>query len=397
MQSNTPNSEMADLELLVARTQAIGVEVLDVFDAFRALAAEVAEAVGPQLPEGTELEDSFVGAIAEAIDQELTPSQLDPLEDAVALLTSEQETDRVLLLEDLWFTSKHQATYARRMLELCRATAESLEGLSLVARQQVRVDGSMTATEGAAAREPALEAVLSKARNISLHCMMVQQAAAKVSTEALSFLARGRWNALQHEIGEHVLEEVWAAIVQGRLHVDELEDAGLDVREAQLVSRFVEETAAYLSQERMRAKQSDAEEPASADSEDVDVAVIPPKFCVKLRYPDPVRVGEVFQMRIVARNDHLVPIVLDTIDIEHTFLDGFVLEKMEPMPSEQRAESDEVTLAYDAAVDALGAVEVTLTLRAIREGNFAGEVRVWTDEIEDAVAMPNIDVIGAVQ
>lgn len=397
MQSNFPTPESADLEVLVARTQAIGVEVLDVFDAFRTLAAEVAEAVSPHLPDGTELEDSFVGAIAEAIDQELTPAQLDPLEDAVTLLSSDTPGDQVLLLEDLWFTSKHQATYAKRMLELCRATADSLEGLSLVARRQAGVEGSMSTAQHAAASDSALEAVLSRARNISLHCMMVQQAAAKVSAEALSFLARGRWNALQQELGEHVLDEVWNAIVQGRLHVDELEDAGLDVREAQLVSRFVEETAAYLSQELMRAKQSDAEEPTRAKAEDTDVAVIPPKFCVKLHYPDPVRVGDTLTLRIVARNDHLVPVVLDTIDIEHTFLDGFVVDDIVPRPSEQRTEADEMTLAFDAAVDALGAMEVRLTLRAMREGNFAGEVRVWTDEIEDAVAMPNIDVIGAVQ
>ena len=385
------------LEGLVARSQAIAVEGRGIFDAVQAFSAQLSKTMVPHLPEGTSPSDSFVGAIAEAIAQDLMPMRAEGTDEWPTVSADDDEVDRLLLLEDIWFAAKHQVSYARRMHELIATVASSIDDFVHSAgrpRRRMEAGGNLEPDEA----HP-LTSESHQARSLANQALDLFRFADEVATDALVGLTQLRWGQAAQEIGDEALTTLWTGIARGEVRVaDVIENKILPPAQTAAFQAFIEDMSSHLTQEIVAVKHLSAPTAdATPRSLDDDIAIIPPKFCVKIAYPDPVRVGDVFDVVVTARNDHLVPVVLDTIDIENAFLNGFDIEQVSPAPVERRLEQDEVTFAFEQHVEPAGAAVVTFTLRARSEGNFTGEVRVWTDEIEDAFAVPNIDVVGTVQ
>lgn len=118
-------------------------------------------------------------------------------------------------------------------------------------------------------------------------------------------------------------------------------------------------------------------------------------FCLKLRYSDPVALGEEFTVALFVRNDSMEPQTIDYFQFEEAFLKDLEILNVEPSPTcVEREEEDGTTkISYAMAIQPGETVEYVLTLRAATLGNYCGEVTVWNGDLGSASAIPNIDVV----
>ena len=96
-----------------------------------------------------------------------------------------------------------------------------------------------------------------------------------------------------------------------------------------------------------------------------------------------VQLDEEFTLTVNAANAEEAPIVLDSIDIDDTFLDGFQVVDVQPAPSDTSHFMGMRSWYFERSVAPGDTLQVQFTLRAVQEGHFSGDV---------GVCNPNQDV-----
>ena len=101
-----------------------------------------------------------------------------------------------------------------------------------------------------------------------------------------------------------------------------------------------------------------------------------PTLEASIATPASVAVNSTFDAVVTAENTHSDQIVLDSIDVEAVFLEGFQVVSVSPKPSETYSIFGYRTWEFDQAVEPGEKVEVTFTLRAVQQGHYTGDVDV---------------------
>lgn len=91
------------------------------------------------------------------------------------------------------------------------------------------------------------------------------------------------------------------------------------------------------------------------------------------------RVGERFEILVRVRNELARVRKLGNIDFKAAYLDGIVIESVEPAPAESTRAFGYYMYVMNREVPASGEVEVRFACRAVKEGDFEGEVHVYVD------------------
>lgn len=101
-----------------------------------------------------------------------------------------------------------------------------------------------------------------------------------------------------------------------------------------------------------------------------------PTLEASITSPASVTVDSTFDAVITAENPHSDSIVLDSIDVEDVFLEGFQVVSVTPKPSDTYSIFGYRTWEFNQAVQPGEMVEVTFTFRAVQPGHYTGDVDV---------------------
>lgn len=102
--------------------------------------------------------------------------------------------------------------------------------------------------------------------------------------------------------------------------------------------------------------------------------VDPPPYAISLQAPTEVQKGETFTVRAQITNPTDEPLLLGSIDVWDSFLDGFTLSKIEPEPSSRDSLFDFHTFYYSKTLAPGETWEVAWTLQAAQSGIWTGDV-----------------------
>ncbi len=103
-----------------------------------------------------------------------------------------------------------------------------------------------------------------------------------------------------------------------------------------------------------------------------------PTLDASLSLPSEVEAGETVTMVVSASNPHNEAVVLDSIDVSNSFLNGFQVEFIEPEPTDTMEIPivDQRSWTFDVEVQPGGSTSVIFELRSVMEGHFVGDVDV---------------------
>ena len=119
-----------------------------------------------------------------------------------------------------------------------------------------------------------------------------------------------------------------------------------------------------------------------------------PTLDVRLSAPDEVTVGEAFDLTLITRNLHQEAIVLDSVDIEETFLEGFEVVSVDPTPTEEQTIFWYRSWSFGHSVQPGETMEVTFRLNPLKPGHYVGDVDVCNANQDFTTVIPNIDVMA---
>lgn len=112
----------------------------------------------------------------------------------------------------------------------------------------------------------------------------------------------------------------------------------------------------------------------------------------QLRSPNSVTFGKQFELTVLTDNPTQYPIVLDSIDIDAEFLEGFEVIQVHPAPTDVMDIPGQRSWAFDRAVGPGRKLAVTFKLEAIRVGDFRGAIDVCNPNQDFTTATPAIQV-----
>lgn len=104
----------------------------------------------------------------------------------------------------------------------------------------------------------------------------------------------------------------------------------------------------------------------------------PPPFQVKVDAPPSASVDDSFEIAIHATNPSADEMVLDSIDIYSSLLEGFDLISVTPTPSSQKKIINFQSFSFSQSVASNDTLTVIVSLKAKKEGYFAGDIDVCT-------------------
>ncbi len=332
------------------------------------------------LPEGTRIEDTFVAAAQEQLSRtsdmsDYIASELEQIERPEALEVA------VSMLEGLLDGGAAMLTRIRSSL------IPFLEPTQVVNDEgQVRLvdvgEGPLGDVADDLARLSDRLAGLSRARR-------------GLEETARAALGREGWRRVAEAVGDERAQELWERVLRAEGRFDRLlTQAGLSADEQRTFQQHLLATALRLEAEIADADREREPKPAPTATVVEEEAEPPKPLVVKLRCPDPVGLGEAFTLELLVRNDHLVPVTLDSVDLDEDLMRGFELLDLAPAPEEQPSgEGTGLCIDLELEVPAQTSRRVALELRARRPGNYTGEISVWTADVEVSVVVPNIDVV----
>ncbi|MGI9470213.1 MAG: hypothetical protein ACR2NZ_01690 [Rubripirellula sp.] len=102
-------------------------------------------------------------------------------------------------------------------------------------------------------------------------------------------------------------------------------------------------------------------------------------------------VGEPVELSVTATNDHDEALVLNAIDIDEAFLEGFQVTSVDPEPIEESRSFGMRRWTFGRDVEPGETVEVTFTMNAAIPGHYVGDVDVcnpnedFTTHVADVV------------
>lgn len=103
-----------------------------------------------------------------------------------------------------------------------------------------------------------------------------------------------------------------------------------------------------------------------------------PLLDATLSIPPEVEVGTAVEMVVTVKNDHDVPVTLDSIDIDNSFLSGFQVAGIDPEPQDTMHVPflDQRSWDFGAVLQPGESLSVKFQLAPIAEGHFVGDVDV---------------------
>ena len=104
----------------------------------------------------------------------------------------------------------------------------------------------------------------------------------------------------------------------------------------------------------------------------------PRPFQVKVDAPSTVSLDDVFDISVEATNRSSKQTVLGSIDIYSSLLDGFELISIIPNPSSDSRMFGFRTLTFSQSIEPNDKHTIVFTLKAFKEGYFAGDIDVCT-------------------
>ena len=119
-----------------------------------------------------------------------------------------------------------------------------------------------------------------------------------------------------------------------------------------------------------------------------------PVLSASISAPSMVQLDSELTLVVTATNPHQKAIVLDSIDIADSFLEGFQIVDVEPKPTSTGQIIGMRTWAFGFPVEPGASREISFKMKAVQEGHFSGDVDVcnptqdFTTVIADVVVRP---------
>jgi hypothetical protein len=117
-----------------------------------------------------------------------------------------------------------------------------------------------------------------------------------------------------------------------------------------------------------------------------------PTLQCSVSVPAQVSVGDTVSMVVAATNAHSGAIVLDSIDVDESFLEGFRVERVQPNPTETMSVFGMRTWSFGKEVGIGETVEVHFTLKAVVAGHFSGDIDVCNPNQNFSTAVADVVV-----
>ena len=332
------------------------------------------------LPDGTRIEETFVAAAQE---------QLSRTSDMSDYIASElEQVDRPEALEVAVSMLEGLLDGGAAMLTRIRSSLIPF----LEPTQVVDEQGQVQLVD---AGEGPLGDVADDLARLSDRLAGLIRARRGLEESARSAMGREGWRRVTDQLGAERAGELWQRVLRAEGRFDRLlTQAGLNTDEQRAFQHHLLATALRLEAEIADADSEREPRPAPQVTVVEEDAEPPKPLVVKLRCPDPVGLGEAFTLELLVRNDHLVPVMLDSVDLDEDLMSGFELLDLAPSPGEAPSrEGTGLCIDLELEVPARSSKRVALELRARRPGNYTGEISVWTADVEVSVAVPNIDVV----
>jgi hypothetical protein len=335
------------------------------------------------LPDGTRIEETFVAAAQEQLSRtsdmsDYIASELEQLDRPEALEVA------VSMLEGLLDGGAAMLTRIRSSLIPFLEPTQMLDEAG-----QVRL---VDAAEGP------LGDVADDLARLSDRLAGLIRARRGLEETARSAMGREGWRRMANAFGEDRTEALWGRVLRADGRFDRLlTQEGLSADQQRTFQQHLLATALRLEAEIADADREKEPKPAPAALTVEEESEPSRPLVVKLRCPDPVGLGDAFTLELLVRNDHLVPITLDSVDLDEELMAGFELLDLVPAPDEQpvRDEAPGLCVDLELEVPAQSSRRVAFELRARRPGNYTGEISVWTADVEVSVVVPNIDIVVA--
>jgi hypothetical protein len=106
--------------------------------------------------------------------------------------------------------------------------------------------------------------------------------------------------------------------------------------------------------------------------------------------PTTVELDSTMTIDVTMTNPHKEAVVLDSIDIDETFLSGFQIIDVQPKPTETMSFLGTRTWEYARSVAPGKTLEVHFTLKAIQEGHFVGEIYVYNPNLDSTTMFADV-------
>ena len=101
-----------------------------------------------------------------------------------------------------------------------------------------------------------------------------------------------------------------------------------------------------------------------------------PVLDASLSAPSVVQLDSTFTVVVTTTNNHNEAIVLDSIDIQDSFLEGFQVIEVQPEPADTTHIFNFRSWDFGSAVSPGESQEIRFTMKAVQEGHFSGDVDV---------------------
>ena len=102
-----------------------------------------------------------------------------------------------------------------------------------------------------------------------------------------------------------------------------------------------------------------------------------PLLDASLSLPSQATLDSTLVMVVTTTNTHTSPLVLDCIDIDDSFLEGFQVLSIQPEPTDtMHTPWGQRSWSFDQTVESSGTLTVRYELKAVQEGHFSGDVDV---------------------
>jgi hypothetical protein len=101
-----------------------------------------------------------------------------------------------------------------------------------------------------------------------------------------------------------------------------------------------------------------------------------PALDASISLPSETELGSTISMTITANNPHDKPVVLDSIDIDDSFLTGFQVVSIDPKSSNTTHVFGQRSWDFGQSVPSGKSMVVRFELKAVQQGRFSGDVDV---------------------
>ena len=117
-----------------------------------------------------------------------------------------------------------------------------------------------------------------------------------------------------------------------------------------------------------------------------------PVLDASLSMPSQAELDSTVIMVVTATNTHTKPLILASIDVGDSFLEGFQVVKIEPSPLATKQIFDFRRWDFGQTVDPGGTLQVRFELKAVLEGHYSGDIDVCNPNLDFKTLLADVVV-----